>query len=61
MTATAKHIWYNPATASFEGRVDVRRDGTAFRYPCRVPGDPSLSPSDVRARMERQALSMSDS
>lgn len=60
MSVEIKDIWYNPANAAFEGRIDIVRGGTAFRYPCAVPGPMTMPRNEVRARMEAQAKSMSD-
>ncbi len=61
MATEIKNIWYNPATNAFEGRIDIRRGGRSFRYPCAVEGPMDMSPAEVRARMETQAKRMSDS
>ncbi|WP_187432057.1 hypothetical protein ROLI_047640 (plasmid) [Roseobacter fucihabitans] len=61
MATEIKNIWYNPANSAFEGRIDIRRNGKSFRYPCAVQGPMDMSPAEVRARMEVQAKRMSDS
>ncbi len=60
MSVEIKGIWYNPATSAFEGRIDIRRGGTSFRYPCAVEGPMDMSPVEVRQRMTQQARRMSD-
>lgn len=60
MSVEIKKIWYNPAKSAFEGRIDILRDGKSFRYPCAVQGSVDMSPAEVRHRMEKQALRMSD-
>lgn len=60
MTVEIKNIWYNPSSSAFEGRIDVKRDGKSFRYPCAVEGPLNMSTSEVRQRMTSQALQMSD-
>lgn len=54
-------IRYDPRRAAFESRVDIVRGGRTYRYPVRVEGPADLDHGQVRARMIRQALAMSDS
>jgi len=60
MPVEIKDVWYNPANSAFEGRIDIKRGGKSFRYPCAVEGPIDMSPSEVRRRMEVQAKRMSD-
>jgi hypothetical protein len=59
--ATKVHaVRYDPANGRFEARVDVERDGRAFRYPVRLEA-PENAPRDwLEAALARQALRMSD-
>ena len=61
MTIDIKNVWYNPANAAFEGRIDIQRNGKSFRYPCSVEGPMTLPMADVRRRMTLLARAMSDS
>ena len=61
MNIQIRKIWYNSAESAFEGRVDIRRNGCDFRYPCSVEGPMDMAPDDVMARMRQQAAQMSDS
>ena len=53
-------INYNPATSSFEARVDINAGGCRYRYPCQVAGPLDMDMQQVRARLTRQAAGMSD-
>mgnify|MGYP001081621490 CR=1 FL=1 len=61
MAAQVTNVWYNPNAAAFEGRVDIRRGGTTFRYPCMVQGPAGMHRAAVDAQMLDQARRMSDS
>ena len=61
METRVKNVWYNPATAAYEGRVDIVRSGRSFRYPCVVEGPVGMPTAAIHARMEAQARRMSDS
>ncbi|MDO6590335.1 orotidine 5'-phosphate decarboxylase [Loktanella sp. D2R18] len=61
MEVQVKKVWYNPAQAAFEGRVDIVRQGRQFRYPCLVKGPVDMPANDVLAQMKSQAASMTDS
>lgn len=52
---------YNEGSGAFEARVDVIRDGVAFRYPARVPAPRDADPQWVSDALVRQALGQSDS
>ncbi|SMY09027.1 hypothetical protein [Flavimaricola marinus] len=54
-------INYNANSGMYEARVDVRRGGTTFRYPCAVPGTLVMDTDRVRSRLMQQAERMSDS
>ena len=60
MSCHISKIWYNAANAAYEGRVDIKRNGRLFRYPCSVEGPMDMAPTAVRAKMIKQAFSMSD-
>jgi len=60
MSVEINNVWYNPANCAFEGRIDIRRGGQAFRYPCVVEGPMNMAPSEVHRRMKAQARRMSD-
>ena len=60
MSMTVSKIWYDPTSASFHGRVDVRRQNQVFRYPCIVEGPMTMKSADVRRLMRQQATDMSD-
>lgn len=60
MAVEVKSIRYNAATSAFEGRVDVRKNGTSYRYPCSVMAPMNTPANEVRRRMVHQAQSMSD-
>lgn len=53
-------IRYNAEASAFEARVDVRRGGQVFRYPCRVQGSATMPLEVIGAALARAALSMSD-
>jgi len=54
-------IRYNSGLAAFEARVDVIRDGVAFRYPCLARGPQDMPADVVQASLADHALRMSDS
>ena len=54
-------VHYNAGAGAFEARVDIHRDGRTFRYPCQVPGPVTMDLMDVRKRLARTAIGMSDS
>lgn len=58
---TLTKITFNAASGMYEGRVDVERDGTTFRYPCAVPGTLVSDKDRVRQHLIEQAARMSDS
>ncbi|MEY1556355.1 orotidine 5'-phosphate decarboxylase [Yoonia sp. R2331] len=60
MSVQIRNLRYNPAAEAFEGRIDIQRGNTSFRYPCTVEGPVSMSPAEVRQKMKAQARSMSD-
>lgn len=54
-------VRYNPSVGAFEARVDIRRSGQTFRYPCQVAGPMTMDMDTVRSGLARHALRMSDS
>lgn len=61
MTITLGQVHYNASLGGFEARVDVRRQGTTFRYPCLVRAPQSADLSWVSDALRNHALSLSDS
>lgn len=59
-TINLARIEYNRARGAFEGRVDICRNGTTFRYPCEIVGPETMDLDRVRAEMAFHARSMSD-
>lgn len=53
-------IQYDPSRGAFEARVDVTRDDSTFRYPCRLRAPADLAQDKVRLGLIAQALRMSD-
>ncbi len=53
-------IQYNDLIGAFEARVDVERDHSVYRYPCRLSAPRSLDDDAVRFGLACQALRMSD-
>lgn len=53
-------VRYNAQDGAFEARVDIRRGGTTFRYPCAVPGPMTMDMAAVRDGLAHAALRMSD-
>jgi hypothetical protein len=53
-------IAYNPAAGAYQARVDVITGGRCYRYPCEVAGPLDMDMGDVRQRLVRQAVNMSD-
>lgn len=54
-------IAFDERNGTYEARVDIRRNGRMFRYPCRISAQPKADPAAIRAGLMRQALAMSDS
>jgi len=59
-TIEIANINYNPALGAFEARVDISANGRRFRYPCQVNGPLDMDMMDVKSRLARQAVGMSD-
>lgn len=57
---TLGDVRYNAQIGAFEARVDVRRNGSTYRYPCMVSGPLTMEPEHVRAGLARHALRQSD-
>ena len=53
-------ITYNPSAGAFQARVDIKTANRRFRYPCEVAGPLDMNMADVRQRLVRQAVNMSD-
>jgi len=45
----------------FEARVDIKRAGITYRYPCNLPGPENMDIREVSSRLRNLALCMSDS
>lgn len=58
---TLTKITFNATSGMYEARVDIKRDGTTYRYPCAVPGTLVTDKATVREHLLEQALHMSDS
>lgn len=55
-----KSINYNPAAGAFEARVDVRRAGRTFRYPCQVHAPVTSDLATIRKQLMAEVARMSD-
>jgi len=55
------NVVYNGETGTFEGRVDIQRGGTTFRYPCQLTAPETMDLDQVCEQLTRQAVRMSDS
>jgi len=60
MSINVKNVRYNPVNNTYECRVDIKRGGKFFRYPCSIEGPIDMHPSEVRRRLGSKALRMSD-
>ena len=56
-----QNIRYNAGRGAFEARVDIRRGGQVFRYPCELAGPLSMEIDLVQTKLIEQARGMSDS
>ncbi len=54
-------IRYNATLSAFEARVDIRRGGQVYRYPCQMAGPLTMPLGDVAQALKQQAMRMSDS
>jgi hypothetical protein len=59
--AQVLRISYDAARGAYAARVDVRRGGAVYRYPCEIPGPEGADPAWISAALAARALAMSDS
>jgi hypothetical protein len=48
-------IHYDARRNTFEARVDIRKNGVTYRYPCRVEGPANMENSRVLLGLARHA------